>query len=397
MARGLLDDEELRKFNAAERGEQPWYAKALPMEGRATFLPFRDTMPGSVFNQRELAVPGLIAEAANAFTAPGRSLLGTDPEFSAGKEGVNMAMNVMGGGLGTSRAMRNPTGQGGTDIGMFIGKNAKTWDESAPKLTGLDSVQRQEISDKLSSLIGTDDYETAVMQAYKRNVDAGKPIDTEVYLKDVFDHPELFKAYPELEKYKMRILEPDSKVYAKKGSDMTIFVRANATPEDARSSILHEIQHHIQETEGFARGGSANVFAKQAMPEHKYYMSAIDSINSQMKDAVGTPKYNDLIAKRDELIVEARQRGVLYPSQIEAIAQDKYKRLGGEAEARLTQARSNMSKEEMAAQNPYDPKYFMEKTGVPVDNLIFQGVGRPAPKIDKDLIRQFFGSGLLDN
>ena len=118
MARGLLDDEELRRFNATERGEQPWYAKALPMEGRATFLPFRDTMEGSVFNKRELAVPGLLAEVMNAFTAPGRSLLGTDPEFSAGKEGVNMAMNVMGGGLGTSRAMRNPTGQGGVDLAM---------------------------------------------------------------------------------------------------------------------------------------------------------------------------------------------------------------------------------------------------------------------------------------
>ena len=118
MAKGLLDDEELRRFNAIESQSQPWYARALPMEGRATFLPFRDTMEGSVFNKRELAVPGLLAEVMNAFTAPGRSLLGTDPEFSAGKEGVNMAMNVMGGGLGVSKAMRNPTGQGGVDLAM---------------------------------------------------------------------------------------------------------------------------------------------------------------------------------------------------------------------------------------------------------------------------------------
>jgi hypothetical protein len=119
MAKGLLtDEEELRRFNAIESQAQPWYARALPMEGRATFLPFRDTMPGSVFNKRELAVPGLIAEAANAITAPARSLLGTDPEFEAGKEGVNMAFNVMGGGLGSSRVMRNPTGQGGVDLAL---------------------------------------------------------------------------------------------------------------------------------------------------------------------------------------------------------------------------------------------------------------------------------------
>lgn len=394
MAQGLLDEELLANFNKIESEGAPWWQKGLPTEGRSLLFPFRDSMPGSVFNKREVALPGLLAGAVNLVSSSERARTGSDPTFNPGEEALNFGMNVMGGGFGASRAMRNPTGQGGTDIGMFIGKNAKTWDDSAPKLTGLDNVQRQEISDKLSSLIGTGDYETAVMQAYKRNIDAGKPIDTEVFLKDVFDHPELFKAYPELEKYKMRILEPDSKAYAKKGSDMTIFVRSNATPEQARSSILHEIQHHIQETEGFARGGSANVFAKQAMPEHKYYMSAIDSINKQMKDAVGTPKYADLMAKREQLMVEARERGVLYPEQISAIAKDKYTRLGGEAEARLTQARSNMSKEELAAQNPYDPKYFLEKTGVPVDNLIFQGVGRPAPKIDEDIIDQLV-KGLL--
>lgn len=117
MANGLLDDEELRRYNA-QQVDQPWYARALPMEGRATLLPFRDTMPGSVFNKREIALPGLLAEAVNAFTAPSRSLLGTDPTFDPAKEGVNMAMNVMGGGVGTSKAMRSPTGQGGVDLAM---------------------------------------------------------------------------------------------------------------------------------------------------------------------------------------------------------------------------------------------------------------------------------------
>jgi hypothetical protein len=341
-------------------------------------LPF--TLSGLI--KPEQAVGSTDWMTAKGYLPPKQEgLLSETTELLSGA--VNPAGAVKGGLLGAGA------------LGTMIGKNAKTWDNAAPKLTGLDKVERQEISDKLSSLIGTGDYESAVMQAYKRNIDAEKPIDTEVYLKDVFNHPELFKAYPDLEKYKMRILEPDSRVYAKKGSDMTIFVRANATPEDARSSILHEIQHHIQETEGFARGGSANVFAKQAMPEHKYYMGAIENINKQMKDAVGTPKYAALMDERDALMQDARLRGVLFESQIEAIAKDKYKRLGGEAEARLTQARRNMTKEELAAQNPYDPKYFKEQTGVDVDNLIFQNVGKPAPKIDEDVINQLIKDGLL--
>ena len=96
--------------------EPAFYEKRLPMEGRATFLPFRDTMEGSVFNERELAVPGILAELMNAFTAPARSM--TDPTFNAGEEAANMALNVGGSGLAISRGMKAPTGQGGFDLAM---------------------------------------------------------------------------------------------------------------------------------------------------------------------------------------------------------------------------------------------------------------------------------------
>lgn len=119
MANLLSEEEELRRFNAAQ-SDQPWYARALPMEGRATILPFRDTMPGSVFNKRELALPGLLAEAVNAFTSPARSLLGTDPEFNPQKEAANMAFNMFGGGIATGKIMQNPTGVGGKDVGMSL-------------------------------------------------------------------------------------------------------------------------------------------------------------------------------------------------------------------------------------------------------------------------------------
>ena len=78
----------------------PWYEQALPMEGRATFLPFQDTMPGSVMNQRSFALPGIVAGAVNAFTAPGRAYSGSDPTFNPEEEAANFAMNVMGGGMG---------------------------------------------------------------------------------------------------------------------------------------------------------------------------------------------------------------------------------------------------------------------------------------------------------
>lgn len=91
-----------------------FFDQPLETEGRYTFLPFKDTMEGSVFNERQYALPGLLAEAVNAFTAPKRALLGGLDEVDA----PNMALNMMGGGLLASKAA--PTPQGGKDLGSFL-------------------------------------------------------------------------------------------------------------------------------------------------------------------------------------------------------------------------------------------------------------------------------------
>lgn len=117
IANALSQDELLAQFNRGEGQAQPWYMKPLDMEGRATFLPFKDTLPGSVMNQRELALPGLLAGAINAFTAPNRV---STQEFNAPEEAQNLAMNVMGGGITTGKMMRNPTGLGGKDLALNV-------------------------------------------------------------------------------------------------------------------------------------------------------------------------------------------------------------------------------------------------------------------------------------
>ena len=94
--------------------------ESLPMEGRANFLPYQDTIPGSVMNQRSLALPGVVAGGINAITAPARSMQGgyeideagnIIPTFNAQEEAMNVAGNVMGGGMAASRAVSaNPAG-----------------------------------------------------------------------------------------------------------------------------------------------------------------------------------------------------------------------------------------------------------------------------------------------
>jgi len=101
------------KLAPQSKNKLPWYEQALPMKGRATFLPFQDTLPGSVMNTRSFALPGIIAGAANAITAPGRAYSGSDPMFDPQEEAANFAMNVMGGGIGASRAAPAPAGSTG--------------------------------------------------------------------------------------------------------------------------------------------------------------------------------------------------------------------------------------------------------------------------------------------
>jgi len=107
---------------------QQQMSKALPMEGRATFLPFQDTMPGSVMNQRSFALPGIVAGAVNAFTAPGRAMQGgyeadeagnITPTFNAPEEAMNFATNVMGGGMAIGKAPAGSLGMNVTSKGRI--------------------------------------------------------------------------------------------------------------------------------------------------------------------------------------------------------------------------------------------------------------------------------------
>jgi hypothetical protein len=99
--------------------------KPLPMEGRFNMLPIREQVPGmgpSLFNKRELALPGLLAGAVNAVTAPGRAAGGllADPK----EEAANFAGTFTGGGLLGSRLAGGVPG-GSVGMGAYHGSRHK--------------------------------------------------------------------------------------------------------------------------------------------------------------------------------------------------------------------------------------------------------------------------------
>ncbi|MCM1128417.1 MAG: hypothetical protein NC211_00700, partial [Alistipes senegalensis] len=80
-------------------------------------------------------------------------------------------------------------------------------------------------------------------------------------LGEVLVHPELFTAYPDLKGFwvvREPILSPAGAAAFLDGE--TIFVDDGLSSRETADALLHEVQHAIQEREGFARGAAPDAF-----------------------------------------------------------------------------------------------------------------------------------------
>jgi hypothetical protein len=77
-----------------------------------------------------------------------------------------------------------------------------------------------------------------------------------VNLKEVLEHEDLFKAYPDLKKVKVKeISDLDARGVYSPNFDC-IFINENLPTQEKLKSLIHEVQHAIQVREGFAVGES---------------------------------------------------------------------------------------------------------------------------------------------
>lgn len=189
-------------------------------------------------------------------------------------------------------------------LGTFIGKGAKNgmWDVFAaeeaarllrkgidPHMTtgvhqGADDILRQEIPDNLAT------FHPGALENLQ-NVD-------DMPVGQLINHPELFKAYPEIADMSVASLRGSNSMYHPEWDSIGL----GRDSLDPMSSMLHEIQHKIQQTEGWAKGGAPTSF----------------------KDIPGGPD-----------------------------ATEQYKRLAGEVEARNTQRRLGMNVMDRRRDHPY--------------------------------------------
>ena len=176
-------------------------------------------------------------------------------------------------------------------------------------------------------------------------------------LSNVIDAPELFKAYPQLKDVRIdtdAIMNdmPSNGEYNSKTNTITI----HADELKYMNGILnHEIQHVIQDIEGFAKGGSPRLVRGEVKKR-------FDEVTKQIKQLRAEGKEDEA-----KTLIE-KNRG-LYNAYQKNDDFNSYKSLAGEVEARNVSARLNMTPEERR-------KTLAESTeDVARKDQIFLGVG----------------------
>lgn len=289
--------------------------------------------------------------------------------------------------------LRNTLAQAYNPAGIFVGPNSATFNkinavraqelekagktaeeiwEQTGTFRGPDKQWRQEISDKASKI--TDE----VYNQIKTNKQFKGP------MSQALEHEELYKAYPQAGQVRTLMyadeLPSGNLLPGRSGTFQTPQITVAGPSEMAQRSVaLHELQHGVQQREGFARGGNPGQFK----PNDVFSAKALEDaaiIDKLMRGA----NLNQLEAKQrfERLFERIPEPGAF--AALERVGTDKeldaardaarladkpfesYRRLAGEAEARAVQKRRNMTDEQRKAEFP------LQSYDVPIRDLIFQ-------------------------
>ena len=93
--------------------------------------------------------------------------------------------------------------------------------------------------------------------------------DKRAKLGEIYDNPQLFEAYPDLKDVPVRIEEIEKGFNGFAYADAITISASLKNDNEAKSTLVHEIQHLIQKREGFARGGGPETAREQIREEQR--------------------------------------------------------------------------------------------------------------------------------
>lgn len=432
-----MDEEARANYEAANpRPPQP----LRPDERyRGAFLPFRETADG----KHEWAVPGVLQDVWDAATAVrDTSGLGLGPALRPSQMRPEEMDQVLGHGMagaltgvtGNLPRLMRPAPSGTTELGIFGGRSAKTADHAALAraeemaasgaarediwrdtgwFQGADGKWRFEIDDSASR------YVPEGMKPKEYKIFGDSVMGKEGVVGEVLPHDLLAQAYPDVPGLKVtRTNYSDGRLghYDKGGGsfnmDEHIALNMGSPMFTGRDTMLHELQHAIQQREGFQGGASPAGFPKEGVPNpaHDVYVKALvsdpelieidrlhrsgaydralEAINENYRKNF-EPRYDEIdkmpytrktyateikplldqlfreseesnrlispdYARHDDLYKSLRARGIppREPSRMLA-PEDAYRASAGEVEARAVQKRQDLTNEERRARAPW--------------------------------------------
>ncbi len=208
----------------------------------------------------------------------------------------------------------------GVQLGVFAGKKAKGFEGRTTHVGKYDGQERFEINDSVAEV----NPNAVVELSQKGHTTLGK----------LMKHDELFSNYPQLENVVVKFDKNMDAHATFDGENVITLSNKFKNKDELASSILHEVQHWVQNKEGFAGGGNFDAMLRQV--DGKIYdlekrgeLSKLDAMNYR----------NDLDYLKNNRSAEAY---------------NNYKKIAGEIEAREVQARHGLSAEERGLIEPYN-------------------------------------------
>lgn len=184
-------------------------------------------------------------------------------------------------------------------------------------------------------------------------------------LGQILDHKELFKYYPDAKNIPVQFRPQEAMgnlaaMYRVTSDGEEIVLKENAKKADLESSLLHEIQHAIQEREGFASGTTPDEWSRINSRLIQRVVETLDELPREEARALVSAGDPTNVMRRKAVDVIRRtlgeDRAREYEKWLDALdlLADEYKTTNnaywhtkGEWEARQTQARRKMSQEEL--------------------------------------------------
>lgn len=339
-------------------------------------------------------------------TTPGK-IMAPNPYKEGSEESVEYNRSREKAGLNWAPAAALALTAGGMGMaepgaaGIFGGKLMKTWDRDAaaealhqeargiaPDRTwgatgtgrGADTQLRQEIDDSSATLQPVIDWKENKAGYVAGSLPYGRAAN------QVIDHPELFRNYPEAANIPIYPLAADSGKgghfvhgYGDRPGHIAVTDQM-WSPEGYRKTLLHELQHWVQNREGFQPGSSPSRFMPQIDEQVAQFEKAkADAESSIMARGVKKNELNDTkgfikaylsnpnVIRGDSHFSDImyRLKQLPYYKQLENIVQsemrldktkatatEKYMRTKGETEARNVEKRADFSEWERLNRSP---------------------------------------------